>query len=119
VQGLGIKLADARGALEVAGTRARGIVLWTDTAPRDVECLVLKAKRGATLSLVNQWRDEKYGTTMYSLNAAAIDIQSQSDGSVRLLCSDGWGTEPDFEDLVVRLRVERAPSHNSHRSAAI
>ena len=106
VQGLSIKLEDPRGALEIEGTRSRGFALWTDTAPHDVECVVLKARRNCQLSLHNTWRDEKYGTMMYHLNAAAMDVREQPDGSLLMCCSDGWGTEPSFEDLVVRLAID-------------
>jgi hypothetical protein len=52
---------------------------------------------------VNQWRDEKFGSTMYRLNNAAMEILPQEDGvSVVMRCSDGWG-EPDFDDLVIQL----------------
>jgi hypothetical protein len=108
VQGLGIKLWDSRGALDVASFRTRNFALWTDTAPRHVECLVVKAKAGAQLSVMNQWRDEKYGTTMLGLNAAAMEVRHEPDGSILLQCSDGWGLEANFNDLVVRLVVERA-----------
>jgi hypothetical protein len=119
VQGLGIRLDDRRGALEVAGTQARDLVLWTDTAARHVECVVRKAKPGAHLRLMNQWRDEKYGTTMLGLNAAAMEVLPQSDGSIILACSDGWGTEPNFSDLVMRLIIERAPQVGKPPVAAV
>ena len=110
VQGLGVALTGRRGALEVASTRARQLALWTDTAPHQVSCRVVGVAPGTTLKITNQWRDEKYGTTMYSLNAAAMEILHETDGSVLLRCSDGWGTDPSFDDLVVRLRHAPAPS---------
>jgi hypothetical protein len=119
VQGVRLTLEDRRGGLEIVGQQSRSFVLWTDTAPRHVECLVAKAKRGARLSLVNVWRDEEYGTTMQGLNAAAIDVQPQADGSTILQCSDGWGTEADFTDLVVRLIIEPASATGQPRQAAV
>lgn len=104
VQGLG--LTAERCQLRVVSITSSNVVLWTDTAPRDVEIRVVKAKPGARLGLMNQWRDAKYGTTLMGINNAAMEFQPQSDGSVVLRCSDGWG-EPDFNDLVVRLRVGR------------
>jgi hypothetical protein len=100
VQGLGLKAE--RCTLVVGGTTGKSIGLWTDTAPRRVEVRVDKARKGATIRFFNQWRDEKYASTMYHLNNAAMEIEQQSDGSVLLKCSDGW-SEPNFEDLVVRI----------------
>jgi hypothetical protein len=97
VQGIGIKCEKCE--VSIAGTTSRSIGLWTDTAPRDVTIKVGKAKAGARLVLVNQWRDEKYGSTMYRLNNAAMEIVQQPDGSILARCSDGWG-EPNFNDLV-------------------
>ena len=114
VQGLALQLHDRRGELQIGGTRSRHMVLWTDTAPRHVECSVNKVKRGGQLSLMNVWRDEKYGTTMMGLNCAAMDVQVQADGSALLCCSDGWGMDPDFSDLVVRLSVEHEGSVSRH-----
>lgn len=105
VQGLGIKTEKCH--VQVADTTAKSIALWTDTAPKEVNLRAVKAKAGARIGLFNQWRDEKYGSTMYHLNNAAMEVQAQPDGSFLIRCSDGWG-EADFNDLVLVL---------SHRSA--
>jgi hypothetical protein len=114
VQGLALQLHDRVGELQIGSTRGKHMVLWTDTAPRHVECSVNKVKRGGQLSLMNVWRDEKYGTTMMGLNCAAMDVQVQPDGSALLCCSDGWGMEPDFSDLVVRLTIQHQASVDRH-----
>lgn len=57
VQGLGISLEDRRGSVQIGDVCGRKFALWTDTAPRYVECLIRKAKKGALVSLRNQWRD--------------------------------------------------------------
>jgi hypothetical protein len=100
LQGIGIKAEKCH--VQVANVTAKSLGLWTDTAPKDVLLRVVKAKRGARVGFFNQWRDEKYGSTMYHLNNAAMEIQPQPDGSALLRCSDGWG-EPDFNDLVLTL----------------
>ncbi|HEY4216447.1 MAG TPA: hypothetical protein VGM67_04885 [Gemmatimonadaceae bacterium] len=119
VQGLGISLDDPRGALAIAGTTARSFALWTDSAPPHVACSILRVKAGGRLTVINQWRDEKYGTTLYAINAAAIDVRSQSDASAILHCSDGWGMEPNFGNLVVRLVLHRATEPRRDSEAAI
>ena len=65
------------------------------------------ARKPVQLIIYNVWRDEKYGTTMYGLNAAAMVVQQPRADEWTLACSDGWGVEPDFSDLVVRLVHER------------
>jgi hypothetical protein len=103
VQGLMVAGRKRSLQLEVAGRRADQFVLWTDTAPREVSVRVVKAAPGDQLGFWNVWRDEKHDSLMYGLNAAAIHVSREADGSVLLNCSDGW-RGPDFEDLVVRLR---------------
>lgn len=97
VQGIGVK--GDKCELRVAGTTAKNLGLWTDTAPSTLELEVVKAKPEARVILVNQWRDERHGSTMYHLNNAAMELVRQPDGSILARCSDGWG-EPDFNDLV-------------------
>ena len=107
VQGVAVFFREQpRGELEVAGVRAKRMLLWTDTAPRDVEVHVVKAKRGGEIGIRNVWRDLKYGSTMSGMSCAAIDSRQEPDGSLLLACSDGWGSEPNFDDLVVRVSLE-------------
>lgn len=101
VQGVGVKCEKCE--ISIADTRARSFGLWTDTAPSEVILNVVKAQADARVVFFNQWRDEKYGSTMYHLNNAAMEIVPQPDGSVLLRCSDGWG-EPDFNDLVLQVK---------------
>lgn len=103
VQGLGLKCEGCK--LMIADTVAASIALWTDTAPESVSIQVVKAKPGARVIIFNQWRDEKYGSTMYHLNNAAMEIVPQPDGWITLRCSDGWG-DPDFNDLIAALRLK-------------
>lgn len=103
VQGLMVAGGEKTTRLQIEQHRAQQFVLWTDSAPRRVELLVHTAQEDATIGFWNVWRDEKHGTLLYGLNAAAIEIQKHDDESVSLLCSDGW-KGPDFGDLVVRIR---------------
>jgi hypothetical protein len=84
-------------------------VLWADTAPRHVEVVApARARKPVELVVYNVWRDEKYGTMMYAVNAAAMMIEQPHANEWTLACSDGWGLEPDFGDLVVRLVLEHS-----------
>lgn len=101
VQGIGLEAEKCK--LRIGGSTSKKFGIWTDTAPRSFEIAISQAKPGARIGIFNQWRDEVHGTTMYRLNNAAIDVRPQADGSVLLMCSDGRG-EPEFNDLVVRIR---------------
>lgn len=107
VQGIGIAGLGKGTRLMLAAEEGKDFVLWTDTAPREVVVAIRKATPGSVVRIWNVWRDVKYGTTLYGLNAAAIDVHENADGSVLLQCSDGWGG-PDFNDLVVRVERLRA-----------
>jgi hypothetical protein len=107
-QGLQVLMVNKRHQLAVSGHQSRQFILWADTAPRHVEIEIAKAGRGGTLVLVNAWEDEKYGTMFYGLNWTAMDVRTDPDGSLLLDCSDGYGLEPSFGDLVVRVVHERA-----------
>ena len=109
VQGLSVSAAREKHRLTAAGVSARHLVLWRDTAPPHVEVILPPARRPVPVLLHNVWRDEKYGTTMYRLNAAAMRV-TQEPQRWLLECSDGWGTEPDFHDLVCRLTVDTGAS---------
>jgi hypothetical protein len=107
VQGLVIQAANRAHKLTIARSRHNMFVLWTDIAPRHVEVAApAKARKPVELIVSNVWRDEKYGTMMYGLNAAAMVIEQPRADEWTLACSDGWGVEPDFSDLVVRLLHE-------------
>lgn len=102
VQGLGLHCEKCQ--LQAHGTTAQDLALWTDTAPREVELVATKVRSGAYVDIVNQWRDEKHGTTMYRLNSAAMEVVREEDEDAAILrCSDGWDS-PAFDDLVVHVR---------------
>lgn len=109
IQGLTIQAANRAHKLTIAPDKHYFFVLWTDTAPRHVEVAApAKARKPVELVLYNVWRDEKYGTMMYGVNAASMVIEQLRANEWTLACSDGWGEEPDFGDLVVRLVHEHA-----------
>ena len=104
IQGLAISSVNRRHKLSIASSKHHSFVLWTDTAPGQIELTApVNARKPVQLIIYNVWRDEKYGTTMYGLNAAAMVVQQPRADEWTLACSDGWGVEPDFSDLVVRL----------------
>lgn len=103
VQGVGIACHNCK--IAIGETEAKDIALWTDTAPAEIVLKITKAKPGARATFTNQWRDEKFGSTMYRLNNAAMEISHGSDGVIDFRCSDGWGP-PDFNDLVFQLRLD-------------
>jgi hypothetical protein len=108
VQGLSISAERPKHRLGIAGMSARHFVLWRDTAPRHVEVELPRARQPVLIAIHNVWRDEKYGTTMYGTNAAAMRVTEERVGKWLLECSDGWGTDAHFGDLVVRVVLEPA-----------
>jgi hypothetical protein len=110
VQGLSLGSENRNLDLECGGTRGHSFALWTDSAPKHIAVDIIRPVRAAVqLDIRNIWRDEKYGSTMYGLNAAAIQVESQDNGEFVLRCSDGSG-EPDFNDLVALVRHVRRES---------
>ena len=106
IQGLVVSAANRAHKLTIATTKHYSFVLWTDTGPRSVEVAApANARKPVELVLSNVWRDEKYGTMMYGVNAASMVIEQLRANEWTLACSDGWGAdeEPDFNDLVVRI----------------
>lgn len=105
VQGLRLALEAQGGQLEIFGQRASEFVLWTDTAPREVQVVITTANnKKASLVLWNVWRDTKHGTMLYGVNNAAMDVIPEEGLGALLRCSDGW-LGPDFDDLVVRVAL--------------
>lgn len=101
----GIMLTAKRCQLEVGGAGAKSIELWTNSAPAHVEFRVVRAKAGASVDVVNQWLDEKFGTS-HHINNAAIAVEPQPGDELLFRCSDGLG-DTDLEDLVFQLSVTR------------
>ena len=102
-QGIQLIMENRRHRMTINDQQAKGFILWADTAPPEVPVEITNAGRGGRLILYNVWEDEKYGTLLHGLNWTAMDVRDCTDGSLLIDCSDGYGLEPSFGDLVVRL----------------
>lgn len=92
----GIKL-NANGTILIAGqSLRRGVLLWEDTMPREVE-LQVEAKDGI-LQVSNAW-DTGDGVTHSWHNGAAMYVELGANGLRTYYCNDGLPDE-DFDDLV-------------------
>lgn len=98
------KPGDARCQVEIAGRTGTEFVLWTDTAPEVIPVRIVNALSGSQIGIWNVWRHPHYDTMLYGLNNAAIQVLSSAADYWLLGCSDGIG-EPDFEDLVLEIRI--------------
>lgn len=109
-QGLEVDCANRRHRLGVAGQEFRGFTLWTDTAPREVDVTFLAKRACGEVFLTNVWELPGYEQVRFSgVNAAAMSVTEIQPDEWLLECNDGYGLEePTFQDLVVRVRLERA-----------
>lgn len=111
VQGLGVRLRipgitgrqGQGGLLRVAGAQAPTMYLWMDTAPPVVKAECVEIGEGAELRISNRWRMPD-GSEHEWLNNFGMTIDEDDIGAV-LHRSDGYGDEPSFDDLVVRVDV--------------
>ena len=114
VQGLSLRLrlpgvAGRRGeggVLRVEGADAPTIILWMDTAPPVVTAECVDLKPGAELQISNRWRLPD-GREDEWLNNFGIKIETLNGSGAILRCSDGYGDDLSFEDLVVRVELDR------------
>jgi hypothetical protein len=103
IQGLRVSAHNCQVSVErFTGTE---LVLWTDTAPERVKLVIVRARNGAALSLINVWKDRRHQTMLYALTSSAINVGRSETDAVVLRCSDGSG-EPEFDDLVVQVTRE-------------
>ena len=117
VQGLALRLrkpgvtgAKGRGGLlRVEASEAPTIYLWMDTAPPVVDATCVRLAVGGEFQVTNRWRLPD-GSEDEGLNNFGIKVERESDDSAVLHCSDGYGAEPSFTDLVVRIEVVSSPS---------
>jgi hypothetical protein len=94
-------LSTSKGRLRLNNGAARAIVLWSDTAPVQVE-IALTNRVPTTLRIWNGWR---LGSSfVHSEGYAGVIADETGDSSWTLRCSDGE-KPPLFEDLVVRLEI--------------
>jgi hypothetical protein len=90
------------GELEVAGTRADQIELWTDTAPDSVTVRVLASKDGL-LRLYNIW-DSGRGRRRESQSATSGMLKEDVSADAAVYRCNDIGREPSFDKLVFQLR---------------
>jgi hypothetical protein len=91
------------GSLSAAGSASPQLVIWTDTAPPDVE-IGCDASDGL-LRFYNVW-DSGRGRHRESLSATSgMAVEEIGDGWRRYSCND-IGAEPNFDKLVFRISVE-------------
>ena len=77
-----------------------------DTAPPSVDVECVEAKQGSELQISNRWRLPD-GREDEWFNNYGILIEHLAEDSVVLRCSDGYGDDLSFEDLVVRVDILR------------
>ena len=98
-QGLAI---DADRPFAIAGARTTRAVLWSDTAPDTVELRVAAGR----LTVWNVWRED--GAVHAWIGSAGIRRveldDHDSDFALRLLASDGLGS--DGPDLEIEMRID-------------
>jgi hypothetical protein len=70
----------------------------------DVECV--KRRDSAELQVSNRWRLEN-GQEHEWLNNFGMIIEPLQGEAFLLRCSDGYGSSPSFDDLVVRIDMKR------------
>ncbi len=90
---------DIDGSFEVNEQNIKkSIVLWHDTAPREV---VLKVRTKKSELLVNNVWDTGNGLMHSGHNGAAMIVEETASGR-RYKCNDGL-PDDDFDDLVFRI----------------
>lgn len=100
----GVLLSTDEG-LNVNNKSSKDIVLWYDTAPREV-MLQVHTRKGEVL-VVNVW-DSGDGCMDQGHNGAAMQVEETATGR-RYKCNDGV-PDDDFDDLVFQIDIVTPPS---------
>ncbi len=102
-----LRLKSSQGSVEVSGQVYSDLVLWSDTAPTVIVATARAAGSGASMQLRmwNAWRDPA-GTMQAWIGNSGLLVEGEIGEGLNLNCSDGFD-EPDFDDLVVTVRVTR------------
>ena len=98
----GLKISLNKGMLDVNGTRAPAVSLWSNTSPDEVE-LQVRGQGATTLEVLNCW---SMGGVDCSWVGNAGMVTPTTTSGLSLRCSDGVG-EPEFSDLEAEIVVER------------
>lgn len=115
VQGLGLRMRfpgvvgtqGIGGELRIENANSSAMMLWMDTSPEVVTVHSVASEQGAKLQISNRWR-QKSGREDEWLNNYGMLVDQQDESTVVLSCSDGYGTEPTFDDLKVKLTFVRS-----------
>jgi hypothetical protein len=102
----GIWLA-TEGLLRVQDVEADQLVLWIDTAPKEVRILVRRTD--GLVRMYNVWTPDVGPGYRSQSDYSAMRRQELEDGWVRYSCSD-FGLPPRFDRLVVSVRSEASDS---------
>lgn len=92
----GVSVSVTGGMLEVAGSECRDIVLWTDTAPREVT-LRCGGPKVREISLWNCWRGDHGEVEAWVGNSGMI-VETRNADALRFYCNSRPAVT--FEDLV-------------------
>lgn len=98
----GISISVKGGTLKVAGTKAKDLVLWRDSAPDDVE-IECSGRNIREILVWNCWRDDR-GVTHAWIGNAGMHLDETDVNRVRVRCNSQ--TAVTFEDLVFDLIFE-------------
>lgn len=96
----GLRLAVDGGTLLVNDQSLREVVLWADTAPRNVRVQVTSTGARCVVKIWNVWQDET-GAMQAWIGDCGMVVEPTSLGAV-LKCSDGLGG-PTFTDLIAEV----------------
>jgi hypothetical protein len=103
----GLRLKARNGQIVVNDQALEDVVLWSDSAPPEVEATLEPAgSKPMSVRVWNTWRDQQ-GATQAWIGDAGMVVEEAGDGRVTLHCSDGFD-RPSFGDLVAELAVEPA-----------
>lgn len=100
----GICLEVEGGQLEINGVRHPGIVLWMDSAPREVEFRIT-GRSQASLRVWNCWRGQ-FGEREAWLGSAGVICKSYDRDYYRFLCSDGPGLV-EFDAIEFDIEIQK------------
>lgn len=98
----GVGLSADGGWLTVNGQRLKKGVLWTATAPDQVEIAVkpMRGRESLTVRIWNVWKHPTWGSTMAWVSNAGLMVEPLGQTAVKLHASAGPGG-PTFDDLII------------------
>jgi hypothetical protein len=98
-----------KGTIELDEQQMKGVMLWCDTAPPEVELVCHPGKRieTATLWVWNHWESDN-GRADAGLNNAGMVVDEVSPERIVLACSPGRRASepPDFDAVRVEILID-------------